>query len=99
MLGEGSLQLDLVVAADFSGHRFKDRDEYGLLRRLGVVDDCLDNQMHHARGRAIRMIDEKAGLFAAGWSIWSPDPAWPLPLLPEGADRQVEPLAPYRLQP
>ncbi|MGW4694030.1 DUF402 domain-containing protein [Kitasatospora cineracea] len=93
------LALDLVIAPDFSGHRFKDRDEYGHLRRLGVIDDYLDSQMHHASGRAIRMLDDQAGPLAAGWPAWSPDPAWPLPLLPDGADQGAELLTPYRLQP
>ncbi|MFF0390518.1 DUF402 domain-containing protein [Kitasatospora sp. NPDC004615] len=91
------LALDLVATPDLAGHRFKDRDEYAQLRRLGVVDDVLDRQVQQAQGRAIAMLDNEAWPFAAGWPAWAPDPSWPLPLLPDGADRAAEPLAPYRL--
>ncbi|WP_259465237.1 DUF402 domain-containing protein [Streptomyces sp. TLI_171] len=91
------LALDLVVTPDLSGHRWKDRQEYSRLRRLGMVDDFLARQVDAACGRAIRMLDDQAGPFAAGWPVWAPDPAWPLPLLPDGADQEAEPLAPYRL--
>ncbi|MFJ8443378.1 DUF402 domain-containing protein [Kitasatospora griseola] len=90
------LALDLVVIPDLAGHHFKDCDEYSRLRRLGVFDDCLDRQVQQARSRAITMLDNSTGPFGAGWPTWAPDPAWPLPLLPDGADRAAEPLAPYR---
>ncbi|MEU3495315.1 DUF402 domain-containing protein [Kitasatospora cineracea] len=91
------LALDLVVTPDLSRHRWKDRDEYGRLRRLGVVDDFLDRQVDAACARALRMLDDRAGPFASGWPAWAPEEAWPLPLLPDGADREAEPLAPYRM--
>ncbi|WP_180290319.1 DUF402 domain-containing protein [Streptomyces sp. TLI_171] len=91
------LALDLVAAPDLSVRHWKDRDEYGRLRRLGVVDDFLDGQVHRACDRAIRMLDDRAGPFAAGWPGWAPDAAWPLPLLPDGADQEAEPLTSYRL--
>ncbi|MFD5563225.1 hypothetical protein [Kitasatospora griseola] len=57
------------------------------LRRLGVVDDFLDRQVQQACGRAIAMLDNEAGPFAAGWPAWTPDPSWPLLPLPDGAGR------------
>ncbi|OKI95101.1 DUF402 domain-containing protein [Kitasatospora sp. CB01950] len=91
------LALDLVATPDLTDHHFKDRDEYARLRRLGVVDDHLDRQVQQACGRAIAMLDNHAGPFATGWPAWTPDPSWPLPLLPDGADRETEPVAPYQL--
>ncbi|MER5642152.1 DUF402 domain-containing protein [Kitasatospora sp. NPDC002227] len=77
------LCLDLVVTPDQSGHHWKDRDEYSQLRRLGVIDDYLHHQVEQAKGRAIAMLDNRTGPFAAGWPTWAPDPSWPLPTLPD----------------
>ncbi|MFI6850027.1 DUF402 domain-containing protein [Kitasatospora sp. NBC_00085] len=79
------LCLDLVVTPALSGHHWKDREEYAQLRRLGVIDDYLHRQVERAQGRAIAMLDNESGPFAAGWPTWAPDPSWPLPLLPDGA--------------
>ncbi|MFJ6385914.1 DUF402 domain-containing protein [Kitasatospora sp. NPDC092039] len=90
------LALDLVVTPDFSGHHWKDQEEYAQLRRLGVVDDYTAGQIDRARGRAIGMLDDQAGPFAAGWPRWEPDPALPLPTLPSGADEATPSMVPYR---
>ncbi|QKW23967.1 hypothetical protein HUT16_37165 [Kitasatospora sp. NA04385] len=62
-----------------------------------MVDDYLDRQVDAACSRAIRMLDDRTGPFATGWPTWTPEAAWPLPLLPDGADQEAEPPAPYRL--
>ncbi|MFJ2781596.1 DUF402 domain-containing protein [Kitasatospora sp. NPDC087315] len=80
------LCLDLVITPDQKGHHWKDRDEYSQLRRLGLIDDYLHHQVEQAQGRAIAMLDNRTGPFAAGWPTWAPDPAWPLPTLPDDAD-------------
>ncbi|MDH6710091.1 hypothetical protein P3T27_006840 [Kitasatospora sp. MAA19] len=67
------------------------------LRRLGVVDDYVGRQLERARGRAIGMPDDRAGPFAGGWPGWEPDPSWPLPTLPPGADEAATSATPYRL--
>ncbi len=77
------LALDLVITPDLSGHHWKDTEEYAQLRRLGLIDDYLHRQVERARGRAISMLDDRTGPFAAGWPTWAPDPSWPLPELPE----------------
>ncbi|MFJ1754906.1 DUF402 domain-containing protein [Kitasatospora sp. NPDC088134] len=79
------LAIDLVVSPDLSRRRWKDVDEYGQLRRLGVIDDGLDRQVRRARERASGLLDERAGPFAGGWPRWTPDPHWPLPVLPADA--------------
>ncbi|GAA4832333.1 DUF402 domain-containing protein [Kitasatospora terrestris] len=81
------LCLDLVVAPDLSAHRWKDEDEYVQVRRLGLVDDPTHREVERGRERATAMIAERTGPFAGGWSRWEPDPHWPLPTLPAGADR------------
>ncbi|WP_158701937.1 DUF402 domain-containing protein [Kitasatospora sp. MMS16-BH015] len=80
------LALDLVLAPDLSGQQWKDRHEYSRLRRPGVIDDFLHHQVEQAQGRAIAMLDNRTGPFAGGWPAWAPDPAWPLPTLPDHAD-------------
>ncbi|MFI9322582.1 hypothetical protein ACIGXI_22765 [Kitasatospora aureofaciens] len=62
------------------------RSEYSQLRRLGLIDDYLHHQVEQAQGRAIAMLDNHTGPFAAGWPAWAPDPSWPLPTLPDDAD-------------
>ncbi|MFD4661510.1 DUF402 domain-containing protein [Kitasatospora sp. NPDC058444] len=90
------LALDLVITPDLSGHHWKDQEEYAQLRRLGVVDDYTAGQIDRARGRAISMLDNQAGPFAAGWPTWAPDPDWPLPTLPPSADEPTPSTVPYR---
>lgn len=90
------LCLDLVITPDLTGHHWKDTEEYAQLRRLGVVNDYADRQIEQARGRAIAMLDDRAGPFAAGWPTWAPEPAWPLPTLPPGADEVGTAATAYR---
>ncbi|MFJ9953618.1 hypothetical protein [Kitasatospora sp. NPDC091207] len=61
-----------------------------------MVDDYTAGQVDRARGRAIGMLDDHVGPFAAGWPSWAPDPSWPLPALPPGADEAAPSAIPYR---
>ncbi|GAA2839989.1 hypothetical protein GCM10010441_75380 [Kitasatospora paracochleata] len=90
------LALDLVITPDLAGHHWKDQQEYAQLRRLGVVDDYVGRQIERARGRAIGMLDDRTGPFAGGWPTWAPDPSWPLPTLPPGADEAATSATAYR---
>ncbi len=78
------LFVDLVVEPDLSSHRWKDVDEYGQARRLGLIDDVLHALIDTARERALGLLQDRAGPFAA-WPAWTPDPAWPTPQLPHNA--------------
>ncbi|WP_329560290.1 DUF402 domain-containing protein [Kitasatospora sp. NBC_01266] len=90
------LALDLVITPDLSGHHWKDQEEYAQLRRLGVVDDYVGRQVERARERAIGMLDDRTGPFAGGWPTWAPDPSWPLPTLPPGAEEAATSATAYR---
>lgn len=79
------LLLDLVVEPDLSGHTWKDEDEYAQARRLGLIDDTLHSRIEHTRGQVLALIEGRSGPFAADWSGWRPDPAWPDPVLPANA--------------
>ncbi|MCX5215864.1 hypothetical protein OG689_42725 [Kitasatospora sp. NBC_00240] len=49
----------------------------------------LDTEHHlveRARQRALGLLQDRSGPFANPWTAWSPDPAWPLPVLPDGVD-------------
>lgn len=83
------LFLDLIVEPDLSGYSWKDEDEdeYAQGRRLGLVDDSLHALVDVARERALGLLQNCAGPFAGSWPAWAPDPDWPLPLLPHGADQ------------
>ena len=70
-------KLDLIVAPDGT-HRWKDEDELEQAAALGLLDE------EAVRAEARRVLEEWP--FPTGWEDWRPDPAWPLPVLPEGWD-------------
>ncbi|MFF1909966.1 hypothetical protein [Kitasatospora sp. NPDC058218] len=53
---------------------------------LGLVGDDLHALVERARQRALGLLQDRAGPFADPWTAWSPDPAWPLPALPDDED-------------
>jgi hypothetical protein len=71
-------KLDLIVRPDGS-YRWKDEDELEQAAALGLLDAVA------VRAEAERVLEEWP--FPTGWEEWRPDPAWPLPRLPEGWDR------------
>ncbi|MFB7673202.1 DUF402 domain-containing protein [Kitasatospora purpeofusca] len=79
------LLVDLVVGPDLSSWRWKDEDEYAHGRRLGFITDADHRAVDQARERALGLLQDRAGPFAAPWPAWAPDPAWPLPALPDSA--------------
>jgi hypothetical protein len=81
------LLVDLVVEPDLSGHHWKDVDEYTQGRRLGFITDAEHRRVEQARERALGLLQDRSGPFAEPWPTWAPDATWPLPELPDGADR------------
>ncbi|GAA4830162.1 DUF402 domain-containing protein [Kitasatospora terrestris] len=81
------LLVDLVVEPDLSSATWKDEDEYAHGRRLGFITDTDHRAVEQACERALALLQDRAGPFAAPWPAWTPDPTWPLPELPDGADR------------
>ena len=71
-------KLDLIVMPDGT-YRWKDEDELEQAAALGIVDAAA------VRAEAERVLEEWP--FPTGWEDWRPDPAWPIPQLPEGWDR------------
>jgi hypothetical protein len=77
------LLLDLVVAPDRSGWRWKDEDEYAQARRLGLIGDAEHRRVERARERAVALVESGDGPLARDWSAWRVPPSWPYPALPE----------------
>jgi predicted RNA-binding protein associated with RNAse of E/G family len=70
-------KLDLIVEADGTW-RWKDEDELEEAARRGILDAA------EIRAEGERVL--AAWPFPTGWEEWRPDPAWPVPQLPEGWD-------------
>jgi len=71
-------KLDLVVRPDREVV-WKDAGELAEAAALGLLD------ADAVRAEAERVLEEWP--FPTGWEDWRPDPAWPLPVFPEGWDR------------
>ena len=71
-------KLDLIVMPD-GAYRWKDEDEFEQAAALGLLD------ADAVRAEAARVLEEWP--FPTGWEDWRPDPAWPVPQLPDGWDR------------
>jgi hypothetical protein len=70
-------KLDLIVTPD-GAVRWKDEDELAEAAALGLLDEAA------VRAEAERVLAEAP--WPTGWEDWRPDPAWPLPRLPDGWD-------------
>ena len=70
-------KLDLIVRPDGS-YRWKDEDELEAAAAVGLLDPDA------VRAEAARVLEEWP--FPTGWEDWRPDPAWPVPRLPDGWD-------------
>ena len=71
-------KLDLIVTPD-GAVRWKDEDELAEAAALGLLDEA------GVRAEAERVL--AAAPWPTGFEDWRPDPAWPLPRLPDGWDR------------
>jgi hypothetical protein len=71
-------KLDLIVRPDGT-YRWKDEDELEQAAAAGLLDPDA------VRAEAARVLEEWP--FPTGWEDWRPDPAWPVPQLPEGWER------------
>jgi hypothetical protein len=73
-------QLDLWIEAD-GQVQWKDEDDLERAVELAIMTA---EEARLARDEARRVLDEWP--FPTGWEDWRPDPAWPVPALPEGWD-------------
>jgi len=79
-------ELDVIVELDGSW-RWKDEDDLAESIRRGVIPAEEEPRLRADGERAVRRIVDREPPFDRDWSAWRPDPAWPLPVLPEGWDR------------
>ena len=77
--------LDVQIAPDRTW-RWKDEDEFASVQERGVIS-AQDALAIRAEGeRVIATAEGNCWPFNAGWEDWRPDPAWPIPQMPEGWD-------------
>ncbi len=87
-LGFDTLDHELDVIVEFDGSwRWKDEDDLAEAIRRGVIPSDEEPRLRADGERAIRRIVDREPPFDRGWSDWRPDPAWPVPVLPEDWDR------------
>ncbi len=77
--------LDMVVLPDLSWH-WKDEDEFAAAQRIGRFTPEEAAAIRAEGETAIAAVKQRAWPFDASWNEWRPDPAWPVPTLPEGWD-------------
>jgi hypothetical protein len=79
--------LDVLVELDGSSWSWKDEDELAAAIRDGLftVDEAADFRVWGERARDRILAGEPP--FDRDWTGWRPDPAWPIPELPDGWDR------------
>ena len=79
-------ELDVIVELDGSW-RWKDEDDLAESIRRGVIPAEEEPRLRADGERAVRRIVDREPPFDRDWTAWRPDPAWPIPVLPEGWDR------------
>ena len=75
--------LDIWIEPDRSW-RWKDWGELIEAEQVGIFTP---DEADEIRAEGQRVIDSLDTLLPTGWEPWRPDPAWPLPALPENWDR------------
>jgi hypothetical protein len=78
--------LDISVHPDRSWH-WRDEDEFAQAQADGLMTAEQAAGVRHAGYRAVGLIRSWGSPFSDRWQDWRPDPAWPVPALPEGWDR------------
>ncbi|WP_326688238.1 MULTISPECIES: DUF402 domain-containing protein [unclassified Streptomyces] len=78
--------LDIEVYPD-RRWAWRDEDEFAEAQRVGLMDAAQAERVREAGGRAVAAIRSWGPPFADGWERWRPDPAWPVPELPDDWDR------------
>jgi hypothetical protein len=78
--------LDVLVSADRSSWRWKDEDELEEAVHRGLFTQEQSARFRAEGRRASQRLMRGEPPFDRDWSRWRPDPAWPVPTLPEGWD-------------
>ena len=75
--------LDIVVGPDLSEWHWKDEESFRRGIEIGLFSDQQVREIHAEGERVIAQIRAKVSPFGDGWEDWVPDPAWPVPELPQ----------------
>ena len=77
--------LDVQIAPNRTWN-WKDEDEFAVVQSRGLISPE-DAKAIRAEGeRVIAAAEQNLWPFNAGWEHWQPDPAWPIPAIPDGWD-------------
>lgn len=79
------LMLDVVAEPDLSW-RWKDDDELDEILRRRIFDSATGERVRREAREVIDRIEKQQTPFDESWPAWRPDPAWTLPVLPDGWD-------------
>jgi hypothetical protein len=74
--------LDIVVGPD-RRWRWKDEDHFAHIQRFGWITPERAAELRAEGERVLRRIEAVEPPFDDSWLNWRPDPAWPLPELPD----------------
>jgi hypothetical protein len=75
-------ELDIVAGPDLRW-KWKDEDHLARLSELGWATEAEALEIRREGERVVDMIERRAAPFNEDWPDWRPDPAWPIPRLPE----------------
>ena len=78
--------LDIVASPDLSEWHWKDEDELEEAVAMGVITPQRAAELRREGERVIEKMKHRRTPFNEGWENWRPNPAWPIPTLPEGWD-------------
>lgn len=78
--------LDVLVALDGTEWEWKDEEELADAVRDGLFTEDDAAWFRHWGERAVEHIVLRLPPFDVDWRAWTPDPSWPMPVLPEGWD-------------
>jgi len=81
--------LDIVVQPDHSYYR-KDEDELAEAVRQGRYTPEQAASIQHDADQVEAVIEAWGSPFCDGWETWQPDPAWPVPPLPDDIAFEVD---------
>ena len=76
------LALDIVVASDLSW-KMKDEDHFARLPQHGWITPGGAAKVREDARHAIARIEKRQAPFDEDWPAWRPDPAWPIPAMPD----------------
>ncbi len=74
--------LDIVVAPD-RRWRWKDEDHFAHIQRFGWITPKRAGELWAEGERVVKRIEAGEAPFDSEWLDWRPDPAWPIPELPD----------------